>query len=227
MPRGETEQHLRLKALTLAWARARGWTFAAAEVRVPRSGFRADVAAADEGESGGVVVFECKQSRADLLKDAHAEAVVRARTAELAQRQRVLEELLAVHRPELRRGEALWPEFDTWNFASLEHRTYRRVLGELAMFRRRLREGTKFSRMTRYQCADALYLVVEENIHAEAEIPKGWGLLVRRGDELRLARDAARLTPWAEQRAALRRAIAQKLAGPPVPPADLLFAGTA
>lgn len=230
MSRGETEQHARLKTLALAWARGRGWTFAAAEVRVPRSGFRADVAAAHEDEQGAVVVFECKQSRADLLKDAHAEHAVRARVAELAQRQRGLEELLAAHRPDLRRGEALWPEFDTWNFDCLEHHTYRRVLDELATLRRRVREGTKFSRMSRYGCADALFLVLEENIHAEAEIPAGWGLLVRRGDELRLVHEAVALQPCAEQRAALRRAIAQKLAGPRLPTepaANLLFAETA
>lgn len=231
MAHGETPQHAQLKRLALAWARGRGWNFAATEVRVPRSGFRADVAAAaDDDGPGGTVVFECKQSRADLLKDAHAEPAVRARTVELEQRLRALEGMLAVHRPDLRRGEAFWPEYDAWDFARLEHRTHRRVRDELATLRRRAQAGTKFSRMTRYRCADALYLVVEDNLHAAAEIPVGWGLLVRRGDALALGREAARMEPPAEQRAALRRAIAQKLAGPrlPAPAAGgLLFAESA
>ena len=174
MPASETDLHQRLKALALAWAQASGFAIAAAEVRVPRSGYRADVAAyaprrRDRPEAR-TAIFECKQARADLLKDAHAEAATRARLAELIARRRTLEELLAVHRPDLRRGEALWPEFDSWDFSSLEHRAYRGVLDELETVQRRVQGGTKFSKMFRYRCADFLYLVVEENIFAVLEV---------------------------------------------------------
>jgi hypothetical protein len=212
MSAGETVNHSRLKALALAWAQANGFAICGVEVRVPRSGYRADVAAIRRGESPRTAVFECKQSRADLLKDAHAEAQTRTRLAELTARRRTLEELLAVHRPDLRRGEALWPEYDSWDFSGLEHRAYRGVLGELATVQRRVLRGTKFSRMFRYHCADFLYLVAEENIFAEAEIPAGWGLLVRvthgADDELRLARPPAQLEPAPEQRTALLEMIA-------------------
>jgi hypothetical protein len=175
---------------------------------VPKSGYRADVAACGRGAAGRTAVFECKQSRADLLKDAHAESATRIRLAELTERRRKLEELLAVHRPDLRRGEALWPEFDTWNFSALEHRAYRGLLAELETVQRRVLRGTKFSKMFRYRCADFLYLVVEENIFAEAEIPAGWGLLVRGGEELRLARAPVQLDAPAEQRMSLLETIA-------------------
>jgi hypothetical protein len=68
--------------------------------------------------------------------------------------------------------------------------------------------------MFRYRCADFLYLVVEENIFAEAEIPAGWGLLVRRRrsddgeDELILARPPVQLESTPQQRAALLETIA-------------------
>jgi hypothetical protein len=68
--------------------------------------------------------------------------------------------------------------------------------------------------MFRYRCADFLYLVAEENIFAEAEIPAGWGLLVRAmgadgaGGELRLARPPSRLDAAPAQRAALLESIA-------------------
>lgn len=211
MPSAETENHVRLKTLALAWAQANGFAIAGLEVRVPKSGYRADVAAYARG-TARTAVFECKQSRADLLKDAHAETATRTRLAELVERRRSLEEMLAVHRPDLRRGEALWPEYDAWDFSSLEHQAYRSVLDELETLQRRVLRGTKFAKMHRYRCADVLYLVVEDNIFAEAEIPAGWGLLVRRvteaGEELCLARPPAALEASAAQRAALLESIA-------------------
>lgn len=209
MARGETEAHLRLKQLALEWARTQGFTTVAPEVRVPRSGFRADVVAASAEE---VACLECKQARADLRKDAHAEAETRARLTELVARRAKLEALLAVHHPELRRGEALWPEFDRWDFSALEHRTYRRVVAEIATLQRRVLGGTKFSRMVRYRCADRLWLVVEDGLFAPAEIPAGWGLLVRRGEALEPVRPAPALGPAPEQRAALRANLAAALA---------------
>jgi hypothetical protein len=87
MNRGETDRHRELKRLALAWAGARGWGLAAAEVRVPRSGWRADVAAAGEPD-GPCALFECKQAREDLRRDAHDEAAARARLEELTRRAR-------------------------------------------------------------------------------------------------------------------------------------------
>lgn len=208
MATNETDTHRQLKRLALEWARANGLAIAAGEVRVPKSGYRADVVAVARGEDRRCAIFECKQARADLLKDAHAEAETKRKLAELIARRAKLEELLAVHRPDLRRGEALFPEFDSWDFSGLEHATYRDVLAELATLQTRVLKGTKFSKMFRYRCADFLYLVVEENIFAEAEIPAGWGLLVRRGEELVLARPPVALDATAAQRIALLENIA-------------------
>lgn len=212
MPRGETESHARLKSLALAWAQANGFADAAREVRVPRSGFRADVVARETAGEGRVAVFECKQSRADLLKDAHDELHTRAAAATLGERRAVLEAMLAVHRPECRLGDSLWPEFDACDFSRVEHRTYARVRRELATLQRRVREGTKFSRMTRYRCADFLWLVVEPDIFAEAEVPPRWGLLVRAGDALVTRREAERLEATPAQRAALSGCLERVLA---------------
>jgi hypothetical protein len=206
--RGETKSHAELKRLSLAWAQTNGFELCATEVRVPRSGFRADVAACTRHSEPRTAVFECKQARADLLKDAYAEEATRQKLTELTERRRTLEALLAVHFPDLRRGEALWPEYDTWDFSRLEHRTYRDVLADLDTVQRRVVRGTKFSKMFRYRCADLLYLVVEDGIFAEAEIPAGWGLLVRRGGALENVRRPAGLTSSPTQRYALLQAIA-------------------
>jgi hypothetical protein len=210
--RGETERHRELKRLALGWALARGLNLAATEVRIPRSGWRADVAAAG-GLEGTCAVFECKQSRVDLRRDAHEETAARARCEELQRRARALDELLAAHCPALRRGEALWPEFDTWDFSALRHRGRRALAVARAAAERRVREGTKFSRLRRYQAADELYLVVEPDCFAPADLPIGWGLLVRVASadsgapSLRLERAPEPLAAAPGQRAALRAAI--------------------
>jgi len=206
--RGETAEHAELKRLALAWAQANGFPIAALEVRVPKSGYRADVAACGRGEDRRTAIFECKQSRADLLKDAHAEVATRAELEELTMRRTTLETLLTIHRPDLRRGDALWPEYDTWDFAGAEHPTYTRVLADIVTLQRRVVRGTKFSKMFRYRCADFLYLVAEDDIFAVAEIPAGWGLLVRRGEELQLRRPPLALRPADAQRLTLLEQIA-------------------
>ena len=62
--------------------------------------------------------------------------------------------------------------------------------------------------MFRYRSADFLYLVVEDGIFAEAEIPAGWGVLVRRGEALCLTRPPSSLDAPADQRAAILETIA-------------------
>lgn len=213
MSAGETAAHRELKRLTLAWARAAGFAIAAAEVRVPRSGFRADVAAYARGAQGKetrTALFECKQARADLLKDARAERETREQLTALLARRAKLEEMLAEHRPDLRRGETLFPEFDSIDTAGLRHDTYAAIIDEIATLQRRRLHGVKFDKLRRYAAADTLYLVVEEGIFADAEIPAGWGLLVRErgGETLQLVRPPLRLAPAPTVRVALLENIA-------------------
>ncbi|MBI2517942.1 MAG: hypothetical protein HYV95_13645 [Opitutae bacterium] len=211
MPAGETAAHARLKQLALDWAAASGFPIAAPEVRLPRSGFRVDVAAYRPARREGAVatmVFECKQARADLLKDSRAELPTRQKLAELLARRAKLEQMLGEHRPDLRRGETLFPEFDAFDFSALRHETYAAVLAEITRLQARSIHGVKFDRMFRYQAADLLYLVAEDGIFAAEEIPAGWGLLVRRDEVLVLTRQPLRLSPAPELRHQLLENIA-------------------
>ena len=94
MAGGESEQHWQLKAAGLRWLAEHRYSVRAAEIRLPNSGFRADVVGyrpavvSAEGENGrresqhqvGVtVVLECKQARSDFLKDTREEASTRRR----------------------------------------------------------------------------------------------------------------------------------------------------
>ncbi len=206
---GESERHRQLKALALAWAQQHGFTIAATEVRLPKTGYRADVAATARGTAQAcTAVFECKQARADLLKDARSETEARRRVAELSERLRALEELISGHRPDLRKGDSLFAELDACDFSGVEHETHRRVLADLAKWQQRLGHGTKFAKLFRWRAADYLYLVSEDGIFARAEIPAGWGLLVRRGDALELVQRPVWTEPAEGSRARLLEAIA-------------------
>ena len=195
MPAGETPAHLALKRLALRWAREQGFPLAATEVRIPRSGYRADAAAASAhptAATGRVALFECKQAREDLLRDCADEPSLQRRARELAARLAELRALIGGHRPDLRRGEALFPEFDDYDFGGLRHETLHAVEAQLESAQRRLLGSVKFARLHRYAPADYLYLVTEPDVLAEHEVPVGWGWLARAGAALELRLPPAR-----------------------------------
>jgi len=194
MPTGETAAHRRLKALAAAWAHEAGYTAIADEVRLPRAPYRADVVAARfEGDAVEVAVFECKQARADLLKDAAAERVARGRLEELHARRVALEAQLAIHRPDLRVGETLFPEFDRYDFSDLRHEGFKAICEEMTRLKSRLYGKTKFAKLLRWRTAHAFYIVAVPAICTAAEIPEGWGLLVESGEGLEQQRRPARI----------------------------------
>ena len=205
----ETAAHRALKRLALEWAVARRLVLAATEVRLPRSNYRADVAAATpRALSGNAVtaVFECKASRADFLRDSAPEAGAAEAIAQLRGRLAALRALIAGHRPDLRRGEELFAEFDAYDLRGLRHETHDQLTAELRIAERKLQEGTKFARLFRWRAASLLYLVTEDELLEPPELPEGWGWLVRRGDALELAaRPCLRDTTPAERVALVER----------------------
>jgi hypothetical protein len=202
MNRGETAAHRELKKLAFVWARDHGFPIAACEVRIPSSGYRADVAACSLVQQGGeraVALFECKQCRPDLLRDQADEAKVRARAEETSQRLASLRALVAEHRPDLRRGEALFPEYDDYDFRGLRHEGLHGLEKEVETLQKKILNSVKFSRLRRYEAATHLYLVTEGDILAEYEVPLGWGWLVRKGDALDCLVKPFRLSPTPRQ----------------------------
>lgn len=131
---GESAAHRELKRLALEFAMMHRLRLAATEVRLPRSGYRADVAAATpRALSAGALtaVFECKVSRVDFLRDSAPEAGAAENIARLRKRLAALRELIAGHRPDLRRGEELFPEFDAIDLRGLRHETHAHLEAEL------------------------------------------------------------------------------------------------
>jgi hypothetical protein len=178
--RGETASHVRLKRLALLWAQAQGYSVCAVEVSLLQCRYRADIAAyRPEGKrSGSTAIFECKQALPDLRRDNCCSAQLRERLETVHRRRLVLEKYLRVHYPSLRVADSLFPEFDSHNFAAIEHHNYGRVLRELNALQNRLSGSTKFEKLLRFGCANLYFLVLPNELFRAAEIPVGWGALV-------------------------------------------------
>lgn len=211
---GETERHRNLKRRAVRWALVHDLRACASEVRLPRSAFRADVAAcaaslARDTALGETAVFECKQARADLLRDTANEQATLARLREISARRQELERLVGAHLPNLRRGHSLFAECDDYDFESIRHDGLRAVRREEARLQAGLFGRTKFDRLRRYRGADRFYLVVARDVMEAHEAPAGWGVLVATGDdELELIRRPERCEATAGARLALLQAIA-------------------
>ena len=209
--RGETAAHTRLKRLSLIWAQARGYSACAVEVSLPRCRFRADIAAYRPSgkEIGSTAVFECKQAFPDLRRDNGCSAVTTKQLEKVFRRREVLEKNLRVHYPALRIPDSLFSDFDSYNFATINHRGYARVLRQLGALQNRLFDCTKFERLVRYRCANLFFLVLPNGLFREAEIPFGWGALVESDGELVLRRKPL----WHEMIVVNRLRLLERIAG--------------
>ena len=176
--RGETAAHGRLKRLAFLWAQAQGYKACAVEVTLPQCRYRADVAAYRPGARTATAIFECKQARPDLRRDNCATPETRERLETVHRRRQVLEKHLRIHYPTLRVADSLFPEFDSHDFAAIEHRNYTRVLRELSALQHRLYDCTKFETIVRYQCANLFFLVLPDNLYRDPDVPIGWGALI-------------------------------------------------
>lgn len=215
MAGGETKAHRQLKRASLLWAQQQGYAAAGLEIRTPASRYRADAAACKppkNGEPGLSAVFECKQSRADFLKDHHALEENRKRLAQLTKRREKLERQLGVHHPSLRAGDALFQEFESVDLSSLEHAGYQQLLRELSQIQNRIFGKTKFDRMVRWRCANLFYLVAPAGLVELSELPENWGLLTADLDtensDLKLERKPRFVDAPAERRLELLHRIA-------------------
>jgi hypothetical protein len=192
----ETEAHRQLKMLALRWARQNGYRIAAAEVTVHEFRFRLDaaaykpvswtgqkllkVSAAGQSVLGSTVIFECKQSRADFLRDAHNESQTLEELERLHQRRALYESELGRHFPTLRNGDSLFPEMESYRLADSGYEPYLKLLSRIELLSSRLHENTKFDKLRRWGAANLHYLVTAPGVAKAHELPFGWGLLERR-----------------------------------------------
>src|SRR5271155_1774476 len=107
---GETARHLGLKGLAARWAAKQGFSYMAPEVWFPHRRFKVDVAAYTptrvvpsrrsvphvSSVLKAAVIFECKQARADLIRDNKRRMLLSERLKTLEARKQRLELLLQV-----------------------------------------------------------------------------------------------------------------------------------
>lgn len=192
----ESLAHRQLRLASTAALLAGGCCAAACEVKCPISRFRVDVAGYQDplprrqsfipGETifkresqARTIVIECKQSRADFLRDSRETPVLLARRRELDEARRCLEDrIIRPSEPDLRRGgTSLFREMEVWEFDRSRLASYRKIMLELRRIDEALHGQTKFWLLSRYRLADRLYLAAVKGLVSVEELPPGWGLL--------------------------------------------------
>lgn len=125
------------------------------------------------------VFIECKQSRADFLRDSEAAAALLDARATLQARAREIERtVIEVREPHLRATSSfLFSELESWDYPQSRSPVYRRVMARLRALDRDLHGHTKFWMAARYRLADRLYLMAPAGMIRTTELPIGWGLL--------------------------------------------------
>jgi len=197
MPSFETPQHAVLKRRALAWALEQGFRIAGTEVALPHLRMRLDVAAcrpakrgsahaSGTGTGGATAIFECKQARADFLRDSRCARLIGSRLRVLREQLALYEASMRVHLPSLRRNDALFPEFDGFRYKAAGFAPYDHLTAQIRRLSARLHGETKFTNLLRWRAAHLHYVVAENGVARAHELPPGWGLLVRIGGELSL-----------------------------------------
>ncbi len=220
----ETRTHCRLANVAVRLLIAEGFTAAAREVLCPIARFRVDVAgylggrrtigsragslriATPEFRHDGkpcpqTIVVECKQSRADFLRDAAShERLFRMREAVRTRMAQLEERLVKPREPHLRRtGQYLFSELEAWEFFRSRSLGYQRAAARMRAIELRLYGHVKFWTMRRYLLASHMYILAPAGLIRSRELPSGWGLLECPGAVLRAGRAAWSARAAAEQ----------------------------
>lgn len=189
----ETAAHFALKTFAMAMLHQRGCRAIATEVRCPIARYRIDVAAWQDIRMPGVssgeryprrseprtLFVECKQSRADYLRDRRAlEKLLAQRELLLRTKHELEERELKQREPNLRTtGESLFASMERWDFSNARSPRYRELLAEIARIERQLTGSTKFWYLAHHRLADRMFLAAPAGMIKRDELPIGWGLL--------------------------------------------------
>jgi len=124
-------------------------------------------------------IIECKQARADFLKDGKESARLLRRREGLERRAQQIEDgLIKPGEPHLRESDQfLFNEMERWAFEASASLAYRRVVRSLRRINEQLYGETKFWLAAQYRLADRLYIMAPAGLVGRRELPPGWGLV--------------------------------------------------
>lgn len=125
------------------------------------------------------IIVECKQSRADFLRDTAETDRLLAQRRTLLDRKHALERDFIVRtEPDLRtNGQFLFHDMEHWDFSRSRSPAYRKLLADIASIDSALYNQTKFFWMAQYRMADRLFLIAPRAMIKPRELPDAWGLI--------------------------------------------------
>jgi len=125
------------------------------------------------------ILVECKQARADFLRDtAESDALLAKRHRLIEQKHALERDFIPKAEPSLRRGgEFLFSDMERWDFSRARSPAYRALVGEIASIDQALYNQTKFFWMAQYRMADRLFLIAPRGMIKPRELPNAWGLI--------------------------------------------------
>ena len=93
------------------------------------------------------------------------------------EKRRKIEAVIRKKEPELRLGDNLFPEYESWNYRYSTNKEYHRSRDRINEIERALYNGSRFEKLRQAQLADYLYLAVPAGSVHPHELADGWGLL--------------------------------------------------
>ena len=125
------------------------------------------------------ILIECKQARADFLRDTARSDALIDRRARLIEKKHALErDFIPKAEPSLRRGgEFLFSDMERWDFSRARSPAYRALIADIESIDRALYNQTKFFWMAQYRMADRLFLFAPRAMIKPRELPDAWGLI--------------------------------------------------
>ncbi len=96
--------------------------------------------------------------------------------AELKAQRSAMEDEIRRAEPELRETDALFEEFQSYDYTRSSNRAYQKLCRRIGALHQSLYKGTRVEQLSQAGVADYLYMAVPENLIAPEELFDGWGL---------------------------------------------------
>ena len=123
------------------------------------------------------LIVEIRKSREQCWPDCARQEELLPLLRKTKEEKASIEAILRREEPELKDGDTLFPEFESWNYKLTKKRKYHKCLKQLEEIEHALYKGSRFEQIRRAHVADYLYLAVPTGTVQPDELADGWGLI--------------------------------------------------